>query len=334
MDIAWYYIVAIVGALIALAGFLKWVKKTDTFKAVGIVVLIVGVIFAGIDMGWFTKTAAVGTPGNTAANQASGGAIITTNPTISVIGNDKLSPGTAVGSSIQYRLAGTGGFATASSTTLVPGQTVDLLVTNATTYHSVYVPSFTVTAQSFPLSVAFLKNATATENIYSTVGVVLSNGAGKSSNQTALGAGQSYNLKDEFTAGALQGTQDMTCVVELSAGVNASTTPAGVILSLNGQAIPLKSTSTPTWYTVAGTDSRVFLFDVPAVTGGVVNTYNININPATGKEIFGAGKFVLKTCYTKEWFVDPVSGQPTYDVADGNGVIKSLAQYQYKVYAQ
>lgn len=254
-------------------------------------------------------------------------------PVINIAGVDAYLGGTTVSASAQASING-GAFAstTLGSSKTKVDNTIELFLTNGTSYHNMYVNVGKVAPSSFPVQLKFNKNSTVTETIATTTGLPISNGGG-SQNQTDFGNGISYNMKDTMTAAALTTTQDMTCVFELTAGSNASTTPSGVLYGpYNGAALPVKANSA-NWYTGSGVDSKMYFFDIPALSNGATAEYNINVNAkSTGR--FGAGTKLIKSCYTKEWFIDSKTGKATYDVADGEGVIKSLAKYSYTVYFQ
>jgi len=316
------------------------------------VVWVIGILVVAIfasKAGLFDGSNGAGTGTSTQTSQTGSGTIINTvNPAIQVAGVDKQQTGTTVTSNPAKASTGGGAFATITlgTTTTVPGQTLDLFLTNGTSYHTAYygkdiqgdanvqqsTSSISVTPSTFPITVVYNKNATVTENIFNTLGVAITNGGG-ATNQTNNGNGASYTLKDSMSGTSLQSTQDMKCIVELTAGVNASTTPAGVTLSLNGNSIPVVSTSIPAWYTPVGTNSRVWIFDVAPLSSAAQVDYSLGLNAlSTGS--FTAGNRAIKTCYTKEYFIDPNSGQVTYDVADSNNVVQSIAKYAYTVYFQ
>lgn len=258
------------------------------------------------------------------------GTIVTTNPIISIIGNDAQQSGTAVSTSGSKYQVNKGGFnsVTLGTTTAIPGQIVDLLLVNNSNYHNAVLKDISVNVDSFPVGVKFNKNASVIENLYTTTGLVITTGGG-AQNQTDLGNGATYNLKDEMTAGSLTETQDMICIVEITAGSNASTTAGAV--TYGGKA-PV-STSKPTWYSTAGTTSNVYQFEMPSLKSSntVTNTLHLEAK-SSGR--FSATSYVKKSCYTKEWFVDDVTGVLTFDVADSNGNLKSMAIYTYTAYFQ
>jgi hypothetical protein len=282
--------------------------------------------------------------------QQQGTTINTVNPIISVTALDKQASGSVVSVVGAQGAFSSGGFKsiTLGTDTAVPGQTLDMLLPNGTAamqYHTAYygadvsgdnnvaltTSTVTVTPSTFPITVLFNKNATVTENIYSTTGLVISNeGGAASTNQTKLGDGATYNMRDAMSGQSLASTQDMVCVIEINAGNNVSTT-SGQGVTYDGKA-PF-STAKPTWYTVNGTSSNVYLFDTaPLASGAEVNRNIQVVNKATGS--FSAQDMLIKTCYTKEYFLDPNSGKIVYDIADSNGNLKSIAQYKYKVYFQ
>lgn len=308
-------------------------NKQGKVKAptVVIVILALALIVVGLNsMGVFKSSA----PSQQTATGGSAGSspyIVTTNPIIQIAGSDAQASGTAVtASGSQYAInSGSFGTVTLGSTTAIPGQTLELvLINNSGGYHNQHVAPFTVEVGSFPLAVSFNKNATVTENLYSTTSVATSDNGG-ATNQTSLGAGTPYNLKDEMTASALASTQDMRCIFELTAGVNASTSPAGVSYGN----FPLVSTSTPSWYTSSGVNSRVWIYDKPALSTTALSSDNIVINLQTAK-LLSPNSQLIKTCYTKEWFIDPNTGKPTFDVADSNNNVKSMTQYKRTLYFQ
>ena len=295
---------------------------------IGILVILGIIVSIGMIKTQFFTTEPVASPTEQAVQGQSTGAttIVTTNPTVSFTAVDAQSTGTAVTFTLQQKVAGGAwGTATSGTTTAVPGQSIEFLVTNNTIYHNAYVPAINVAPGSFPKTVLMNKNASVTESIYNTVGVVTTNGGG-ATNQTALGNGKTYNLKDEMTGSAQASTQDMVCVIELTSGVNASTSPQGVVYGLN----TLISTGTPAWYTPVGTSSRVWLFEQAAISSGSMITNNIQLNSLTTGALSGR---MIKTCYTKENFIDTNKGS-SYDVADSLNVVKSMGQYAYTVYIQ
>lgn len=254
----------------------------------------------------------------------------TTNPTISFTGIDAQQTGTSVQSTYYANVNdGDGGFGAADTpTTAVPDQVISFLLLNATSYHNTKIDDLKIESTTFPYTVKFNKNATITENIYTTTGLVINNGGG-AQNQTDLGNGVSYNLKDEMTADSLTSTQDMICVIEMTVGANCSTNPSCV--TYGGQ--QPTSTSNPIWYTLAGTGSKVYLFDQSPISSTSTVTKNIVLTPKSDGR-FSALGYMKKSCYTKEYFIDPNSGQIAYDVADSQGTVKSMAIYTYTVYFQ
>ena len=339
MDITYWVLAIIVSAIFGLIAIMN--SKTKVRKTLGWIAgiaLVIGLVmmfalpnaglaFAGGKISTFA-IAGAGVAGGQNVNTGTGTTIVTTNPTIAFSGSDKGQVGTSVFSnyyaSVYTSATDNGNFGAINSpTTAVPGQKIDFLIANGTSYHSTILKGLQINAGSFPYSVQFDKNASMTENVYTTTGVVLASGT---QNQTNLGNGASYNFKDEMTAGALTSTNDMVCVIEIEAGNNASVTPIGATLALNGANIALKSTSKPVWYSVLGTNSNVYLFDVPAISTTATQTFTIGLN-AKSTGAFTATTRAVKGCYTKEHFIDPNTGELSYDVADSNGAMKSMALY-------
>lgn len=279
--------------------------------------LIVGIIvFAAFQMNWFGLGSTPVTPGDSV--QSGPEYISTGSTTMTVIGVDALSAGTSVTGTTSVSTNG-GAFSSDDfSISASPNQALNILVTNNTLYHNAVITATVPQSPTGTINVQLKKNASITENVYTTTGLVI---AANTQNQTDLGDGASYNLKDEMMPASLTSTGDMLCLIEIQAGNNASTTPAGA--TLNGASA--SSTSKPIWYTTIGTNSNVYQFPVPSLAVGTT-TFTIGLNAkSTGR--FSAATRVIKTCYTKENFVDPNSGLLVYDVADSNGVIKSMASY-------
>lgn len=307
-----------------------------------LLVLIVLMAFILI-IGYFVYTGLVSQQAIGGAGQVTtdgGITIVTTDEIIAIAGHDAQLSGTEVTTTgSKYSKDSENGFSsvTLGTTPAKVGTVIRLLLVNNTAYHNqVWNKDGAIETQvgTFKAEVNFNKNGSMNENIYSTTGVVMTNGVeGGAINQTDLGNAQSYTWKDEMTPESLTNTQEMVCVVEITAGVNASTSPAGVVLkSSDGKAsVTALDTSIPTWYAVNGTDSRIWRFTVGALNGGETYTFNIGLKADTSKR-FSPRTFVKKSCYSKEWFVDPNTGKLVYDVADSQGTLKSMASHVYRAF--
>lgn len=300
-------------------------QKSGKITTGGMVLIAIGVIaLFALNVGGIQSLFTPATP--------SGGTTINTvNPYITVTALDKQASGTSVVVTAKGSFGGEGfKTITLGSDTAVPDQTLSMLLTNNTEYHNAKIDSFVVKPISFPITIYFNKNASVTENMYSTTGVVMSNSyLGGAVNQTKLGNGATYNLKDSMSGTSLASTQDMVCVVEIEEGNNVSTT-AGQGVNYDGKA-PF-STAKPSWYTyhTGSANTNVYLFEIGALSSGAEVSRNLQIvNKPTGQ--FTANSTMVKVCYTKEYFVDPNTGKITYDVADSNGALKSMAQYPYQI---
>jgi hypothetical protein len=338
------YILAVLFGVGAIVSFTRRGKVMGVGKNwMGIILLVLGGFLFALQMGYLVQISPSLAPlsiGGVITTQTTGGTgggyIVTTNPTITFGTGDAQQTGTTVGNTYYASVNGAPFGAVNTPTTAVPGQVIDFLIVNGTSYHNQAIRGLTVQPGSFPQQVLMGRNATMTESIYTTTGLVITNslaGAGSTQNQTNLGNGATYNLKDEMSAGALQTTGDMVCVIELTAGINATTTPSGASLALNGQSLPLVSTSTPNWYTPVGVNSRIWMFNVPAISTSATQTFQIQLNSLSTGSFSGASRMV-KTCYSKENFIDPISGKLAYDVADSQGTLKAMSQYKYTAWFQ
>ena len=310
-------------------------KKANTLGVI-VVILLAILIFSGIGIGIYvasgTKETAIGGEGQATGN--GGTTIVTTNPIISIIGNDEQSGTTVSTSGNSYSRDSDSSYdsVTLGTTTAIPGQVIRLLLVNNTQYHNQVWNldgAIKVQANTFPVNVQFNKNATITESLYYQ-NTKLTNGGG-ANNITNLGNGASYSLTDEMQANALTNTQDMVCIIEVEAGTNLSTDSPGVTydgaLSTNRE--------TGSWYTPQTTASKIYTFDRPAISSTKPVTSNIYVNfkSTGGMGSAGTNSDIIKSCYVKEWFKDPTTGKLTYDVVDSQGTVKSMAIYTYTVRA-
>lgn len=294
-------------------------------------VLVVGFIGIGIYYATGTRQQAVGGEGQITTD--GGTTIVTTNPIISILGNDAQQDGTIVSTAgSKYSVNSDSSFSsvTLGTTTAIPGQVVRLLLVNNTQYHNQVWNldgKIVVQANTFPVNVQFNKNATITESIYYQ-NTKLTNGGG-ANNITNLGNGASYSLTDEMQSNALTNTQDMVCIIEVEAGTNLSTDSPGV--TYDGEVSNGRETAS--WYTPQGTSSKVYVFDRPAIstTKPVSTNILVNFKSTGGIGSAGVNSDILKSCYTKEWFVDPTTGKLTYDVVDSQGNVKSMAIYTHTI---
>ena len=293
------------------------------------VLLVVGVLAVAGILGYQAMKPGISNQQVIGSDQSDNGGsmIVTVNPIYSFAGVDAAQPGTVVGVASAKASVNGGAYSTvtAGTTTAVPGQVVDLLLVNTTVYHSQKVEGVKITPGVFPLAASFNKNGTVSQNMYSTTGLVITNNATTGTNQSALGDGVSYNFKFETYGAALTNTQDLTCVVEVTNGTSLTSNPVGV--TIDGAAP--KSTATPSWYAPVGTSSRVFLFDMPAVTS-TMQTHNMAVNVLSTESIDATSK-IIKRCYSKEYFIDSATGKLAYDVADSQGTLQSIQMFQYVI---
>jgi hypothetical protein len=309
--------------------------NSGTVALWGIFIVIVILAISGIVyVATGTKQQAVGSEGQTVeGSTGSGITLVTTNPLVNIQGTDAQQSGTTVGTGVsKYSVNSDNSYSTVTlgTTTAIPGQVIRLLLVNGTSYHNAVWNldgKIKVEANSFPVNVQFNKNATITESVYYQ-NTKLANGVG-TNNITDLGNGASYSLTDEMQANALTNTQDMLCIIELTAGVNASVESPGV--TYDGKLS--ENIETSSFYTPAGTSSKIYTFTRPAISSTKPVSANILLNTkSTGR--FSGGTYVKKSCYTNEWFVDPSTGKLTYGVVDSQGTVKSMAIYTQTNYFQ
>lgn len=285
----------------------KMAKNTWLTIAVVAIIAIVAFQYLG------QKSTTVTNPG-----QNVGGNIITTNPTLKVSAFDAAQPGTSVTVTGKANI-NNGGYVTdalAGGTTLVPGNTVALLV-NASSYHSAKVDAFTVKVDSFPIVVKMNANASATITAFNNNNVAID---GTATNQS-VSAGTSPTNALRFNGQSLKSTQDLTCVLEES-NKTAVNQNLGITLATGTpRSIPLN------FYTLAGVNSVVYVYDLPALTSAADVLNSVTTNCATTSGYSLGGSTLKITCYTKEYFVDSVTGAMTYDIQDSTGTLQSIMRF-------
>ncbi len=297
---------------------------------------VIGILTFAVFFRPATQTQLGGGTQTTQGGTGGAATIVTTNPTIAFTGQEAQNIGTAV-SPVGYRVSvNNGAFAgvVASGTgTAVPGQS-DTFLLNSSGYHSAIVTGLAITPSVFPYTVQFDKNASVTEVIaYPYANTNIANGLGVNNITNAGVNGASYILNDHMYGTTQASTNDMLCLYELTEGVNATAT--GVQVSGAGITADAKyANSIPAWYTPAGVNSRVWGFDVPAIksSGDTASTITLQTLPTKS---FSAGDRLIKTCYTKENFIDSATGKLAYEVADSqSNAIQSLARYTFTGYFQ
>lgn len=260
--------------------------------------------------------------------------ISTGTSTITLAPVSATQPGVTVATTSLTSINGNGFVAgTNSITGLSPNQVLNILVNStAQTYHNAVVKNYQVPASpGQSIGVPMNQNATVTEYILQQgSGTSLTNGNNTAGNvnQTGATTGAVITLKDELFGQQLTSTQDIVMLVEMTNGGNMSTSPQGVTMNGNN---PF-SNAKPAFYTTTYTGSNFYLFNVPALTSSSEVDYSLTFTPISTKAI--GSSLMKKNLYTKEWFVDPVTGQLTYDYVDSNGVLKSIATYSYIVQFQ
>lgn len=289
------------------------------------IVLVAALFALGVYLGIVPKLqTAVGGGGVT---ETETGNIITTSTTLTIKPIDAITKA-SVGGSYQLGINGGqlgGSTATTSTSAVSAGDTLDVLFTNNTQYHNLYLSNVKV-----PNSVTFTlddtkglnvyKNASVTLSTFNTNDQVMTNGGG-ATNQTDNGAGSAYNIKLRMVGQDQTSTQDLKCLVEVQTGANVSK------VTWDGKD---GTKTTPSWYTLIGSASNVYVFEIAPITNAVTRDSYINIQAASAKTL-GTNKVKIG-CYTKDWFLDSNDGKVKYDTEDSIGTLKSMASYSTSFY--
>lgn len=305
-------------------------KKAKSSNAVAITLIVIVAVFALFYFGFIPRIGSTIPTDTVGSGGGSSSPIVTSSTTVKVSAKDALQLGTALSpTSTLYRVNGQDGFITASDATslsLAQGDKIEAIVTNSS-YHSAYISEYTVPASTNGvLSASLKKNATSiTLQPYSTTSVALTvaSACDTATNQTSLGAGASYNHKLQIQGQDKASTSDLVCVFEAS----DSTATEDIIVSAMSSGITVtKSTrGTPSIYSTAA-GGLIRMFDVSAIEGAVTKELNIYVKSKSGQSI-ASGDSVKYTCYSKENFVDPLTGLRSYDIEDSTGTRQAIAQY-------
>lgn len=294
-------------------------STTLTFVALA-AILLLGIMSYAV----FFKTSNTELAGQTNAGTSGVGYISTGATTLTVVGTDKLSPGTSVtGTS----LISTDGASYVSGTFSIsgsPNQVLNILLVNnsAAGYHNTVADGVKVpTSPTGVIDAKFVKNASITINVFNT-NSVLTTSTG-TVNQTVT-TGGAYNMKIRLDGQDKASTQDMRCILE------SSTTADMDKISLSGLGAVYVGMAKPASYTLAGANSQVWVYDIAAVEGAVSPEGTIAAASKTSKTL--AGNYMKITCNTKEYFLDSTTGKVVYDIEDSLGNAKSMASYTDTVY--
>jgi len=290
--------------------------------AVFLVVGLLGVIAYGV---LFMEPVAQTTFADQQTGSNGNGVYISTGATtLSIAGKDALQEGTSVGSTSYIDVSGVG-FKT-GITSASPKQVLDILLVNNTGYHNVYIPGQAVPASpTMPIEAKFFANSSLTINAWNQNDQLMTS-AGGTQNETGA-SGATYTWKLKFTAQDKKSTQDMRCVLESTAGQNTT----DVILSGSDLGASFLGKNKPNWYSMAGSNSGVYVYDVKAISGADPVYGTLTTKSGTSKTLAG-GNYVKIACYTKEWFLDSYTGKVVFDVEDSQGNLQSIAAYSFTGY--
>jgi hypothetical protein len=261
--------------------------------------------------------------------------IITTGAVLNFKAVDAAQQGTAV--SPVWRISKNGGAfgsVTSGTDTVAQGTPIEVIA-NASTYHTLYVPSANVPNQvSYDMTYLMVKNATvtivvATDPSSGGSSSAMTNGGG-ATNQTVATSGN-YNMVVYATGTAYQSTQDMRCVLEASDKTKINK----LSLSSPDLAVSFAGTSIQAFYSAAATTSQVFVYDVAPISDANTKHLTLRAESVTGQSM--AGAYFIVNCYTKEHFLRALDGRPAYDIQDdstGTSTAKFGADYSFKGYFQ
>lgn len=290
-----------------------------TMAVIGIVALcvvaVLGVLYAFPEL--TNRTPAITGAGG---GSPSGGTtnIVTTSTAVSFNSFDALSPGTSVTSTVTAKVNDAATYSTV--TTASVGDRLAVLA-NSSTYHTAWFETTIPNAPTAVIPVPMKANATISITAFNTNGVAMTNGGG-ATNQTVVAGGQ-YNMKVRFDGQDKRTSSDMRCIIESTDSTKVDK------FVMSGLGATFVGTSKPSSYTLAGTGSAIWVYDVAPVEGAVSPEGTISVISKTGQTL--ATTYWKLSCYTKEHFIDSVFGDHRYDIEDsaGNAKYKNLYTVSY-----
>jgi len=286
--------------------------------AIGAVIVMVilagGLVFLSVGNAPADETKGGGEPVDSGVNVNQ---IITTSSTLSFSGIDALSNGTSVDVTA-YVSKDDQAYKT-GVTTANQGDMLAVLFVNDSTYHNAFASSETVSGVDFPVQKNLYKNASVTSKVYSTTGLALLTNGGGANNESALSGG-AYTHKITMTGTDKASTQDMVCVLEASDKTKAKE------MKLTGFGA-VKEGDVPQAYTPSATTSEMWVYTVKPIADASLQEGSIYLSSEDGQSM--TGKTAKITCYTKEYFIDPLTGDVMYDIENEQGTLQSMATYTY-----
>ena len=288
------------------------------FTGVAMVIVIAFVVLALFGV---IKVPQSGITGQVTGGQGAGTGtpyISTGSTALNFVATDKLLAGTSVSGTPYLSL---GGQAFKSQiTTASPNEVYDIVFLNGTTYHNAYLTGHKV-PQS-PTDNIYLtpyKNASLKITMFNTDNDKMIDGGGATGNQT-VATGGSYNMAIRLDGQDKTSTQDMVAVVEAD-GTKADS------MTLTGFGATFKSKEKPSSYTLVGTNSQVWVYEVAPITGAVSPSGTVGVVSKTSQSLTGTTFKV--TFMTKEHFIDSSTGKHMYATEDTLGTRQSMAVYTF-----
>lgn len=252
---------------------------------------------------------------------AGGTTVITAATTETVAGSDAQNPGTVVSGTTQVSVNGGTFVSDDFSISTSPGEVLDILVLNGTTYHNTVLKKTVPNAVTDRIDAKLFRNATVTVTAYDQFTSLDASGA---SSNASIASGESKNLDIYLQGTTEQSTQDMICIVETS----DNTKVEEVILA--GAGATKTSRGKPSAYTLLGTSSSVWVYDMAPIDSSAKRQYTLTIKSKAGQDA-SSSQFKI-ACLTKEHFLDSRTGKLMYDVEDTSGTAKSMASYSFADY--
>jgi hypothetical protein len=254
----------------------------------------------------------LGATGNVAGSGAGAPtSIVTGATTLTLTGQDALKTGTTFTGTTNIGV--NGGVMKTGVTSADQNDKLELLLTN-TSYHAGYFPNEAVPQGklTFIKQYSLYKNASVTVSLFNSNNVAMDDVL---VNQTVTtGSNPSMMIKLEGTDKA--STNAMRCILEANDSTKVNK------LELSGLGATLKSVGKPSFYTLAGTSSAIWIYDIDAIVGSDPVSGYVKATSVTGQDM--SASYFKVTCYSKEYFIDSLTGKVAEDIIDSDG---STARY-------
>lgn len=240
--------------------------------------------------------------------------------TLTYQGFDKLQAGTSV--TVTARTSVNSGTFETGITSASPGDTLEILLINGTTYHNAKLSPVTtpckgtlVIGKGVDGYDGLKQNGTLTVTVFNTNGDAVAGPASDSTVNVTATSGATHSLAVRLDGQDRRATNDLRCVFE------ATNKDAVRRIGLNGFGAVEVPGGQPRNYSVINGSSETWVYDIQELSGSVSPSGVISLEQESGQS--AAGSRIIIRCMSKEWFRD-TDGIVKYGVENADGILQSL----------